>query len=93
MIAVIIFFSMAVIIAVWCITVSITTESNEWLAFLFLSVFFIVGGMAALDSTPINKDVRDGEAHCVEQNHIEVVNGDTVNIYKTYRIEWIENSK
>jgi hypothetical protein len=50
-------------------------------------------GVITLDSIPTNKDVRKGEAYYIEQNHIEVVNGDTVNNYKTYQIEWIENSK
>ena len=77
----------------WCITVSITTELEMWLFFLILSIFCMVGGMAVVDSTPTNKDVREGEAHYIEQNHIEVVNGDTINTYKTYQIVWIENSK
>ena len=93
MIVATILFSAAVGIAVWSITVSIITEANEWLSFLFISLFCIVGGLAAVDLTPTNKDVRDGEAHYVEQNHIEVVNGDTVNIYKTYEIVWNQNTK
>ena len=93
MIAATILFFTAVGIAVWSITLSITTASNEWLLFLFISLFCIVGGVAAVDLTPTNKNVRDGEAHYVEQNHIEVVNGDTVNIYKTYEIVWNQNTK
>ena len=93
MITATILFSIAIIIAVWCITVSITTELEMWLFFLILSIFCMVGGMAVVDSTPTNKDVREGEAHYIEQNHIEVVNGDTINTYKTYQIVWIENSK
>ena len=93
MITATILFSIAIIIAVWCITVSITTELEMWLFFLILSIFCMVGGMAVVDSTPTNKDVREEEAHYIEQNHIEVVNGDTINTYKTYQIVWIENSK
>lgn len=93
MITATILFSIAIIIAVWCITVSVTTELEMWLFFLILSIFCMIGGMAVVDSTPTNKDVREGEAHYIEQNHIEVVNGDTVNSYKTYQIKWIENSK
>ena len=47
----------------------------------------------ARDSTPTNKDVKNGKAYYVEQNHVEIVNGDTINNYKTYEIVWIENSK
>ena len=93
MITATILFSIAIIIAVWCITVSITTELEMWLFFLILSIFCMVGGIAVVDSTPTNKDVREGEAHYIEQNHIEVVNDDTINTYKTYQIVWIENSK
>ena len=93
MIAAMILFSIAIVIAVWCITVDSITKSGMWLLFLISSALFIVGGIAAIDLTPTNKDVREGEAHYVEQNHIEVVNGDTINTYKTYEIVWIENSK
>jgi hypothetical protein len=88
-----ILFPIAVGIAVWCITMSSLTKSEIWLLFLLFSVFCTLGGIKAIDSTPMNKDVREGKAHYVEQNHIEVLNGDTVNNYKTYQIEWIDNSK
>ena len=91
MIAAIILFSVAVVIAVWCITMSSTTESDMWLLFLIVSLFCVIGGIAVIDSTPMNKDVREGKAHYVEQNHIEIVNCDTVNNYKTYQIEWNQN--
>ena len=93
MIAAIILFSVAVVIAVWCITMSNTTESDMWLLFLIPSLFCVIGGVAVIDLTPTNKDVREGEAHYVEQNHIEVVNGDTINTYKTYQIVWNQNTK
>ena len=89
MIAAIILFSLAIGIAVWSITVSSLTKESEWLLFLV----FALAGATVLASTPTNKNVREGKAHYVEQNHIERVNGDTVNTYKTYQIEWIENSK
>lgn len=84
MILAMIFFSIAIGIAVWGITVSSVTKSSIWLLFLTFSVFCIIMGITIIDSTPTNKDVREGEAHYVEQNHIEVVNGDTINNYKTY---------
>ena len=93
MITATILFSIAIIIAVWCITVDSTTESGMWLLFLIPSAFFIVGGIVAIDLTPTNKDVREGEAYYIEQNHIEFLNGDTINTYKTYEIVWIENFK
>jgi hypothetical protein len=93
MIAAMILFSIAIGVAVWCITVSSITEEGMWIVFLILSVFCIMGGIIAIDSTPTNKDVREGKAHYIEQNHIEVVNGDTINTYKTYEIVWMENSK
>ena len=80
-------------ITVWSITMSITTELDTWLLCLFISLFCTIGGIASFDLTPTNKDVREGEAHYVEQNHIEVVNGDTINTYKTYKIEWRKNFK
>lgn len=58
-----------------------------------VSIVFGVCGVASLDLTPTNMDVREGEAHYIEQNHVEVVNGDTVNVYKTYQIEWNRNTK
>jgi len=93
MIAVTILFSIAVGVAVWSITVSVFTRSELWLLFLIFSVFCILGGLITIDFTPTNKDVREGKAYYIEQNHVEVVNGDTINNYKTYEIEWVENSK
>lgn len=93
MIAATILFSIAVGIAVWSITVSVITRSEIWLLFLIFSGFCVIGGFIAIDFTPTNKDVREGKAHYIEQNHVEIANGDTINTYKTYQIEWIENSK
>lgn len=93
MIAAMILFSIAIGIAVWCITVSSITKAYMWLLLLIPSVYCIAIGVVTIDSIPTNKDVRERRAHYVEQNHIEVVNGDTINTYKTYKIEWIENFK
>lgn len=88
-----ILFPIAVGLAVWSITVSSITKSDIWLIFLIFTVFCIIGGLIALDSTPTNTDVRKGRAHYIEQNHVEIVNGDTINNYRTYKIVWTENSK
>ena len=93
MIAATILFSIAIGIAVWSITVSIASESEIWLLFLIFSVVGIVGGITIIGLIPTNNDVREGKAHYIEQNHIEVLNGDTINTYKTYQIEWNQNTK
>ena len=93
MIAAMILFSIAGTILLWSIIVSITTNNGYWL--LGLSITTVLGfiGISILCDTPTNKDVQKGEAYYIEQNHIEVVNGDTINTYKTYEIVWIENFK
>lgn len=93
MIVAMILFSAALAIAVWCITMSSTTEERIWIIFLILSGFCILAGLIIMHSIPTNKNVKEGRARYVEQNHIEIVNGDTIDNYKTYQIEWIENSK
>lgn len=93
MIVAMILFAIAIGMAVWCITVSSISEEAIWLLFLIFAGVCTIIGIASLATTPTNKDVREGEAHYVEQNHIEVVNGDTVNNYKTYQIEWNQNTK
>jgi hypothetical protein len=93
MIAAMILFTIAIGIAVWCITVSSITKLYLWLLFLIFSAYCVAIGIVTIDSIPTNNDVKEGKAQYVEQNHIEVVNGDTVNNYKTYQIVWIENSK
>ena len=93
MIAAMILFTIAIGIAVWCITVSSITEEAIWLLSLIFAGFCVMSGVITLDLTPTNKDVRKGEAHYIEQNHIELLNGDTINTYKTYEIVWIENFK
>ena len=93
MIAAIILFSIAVVIAVWCITVSSITKSYLWLLFLIPSVYCAIIGIATIVQIPTNNDVKEGKAQYVEQNHVEIVNGDTVNNYKTYQIVWNQNTK
>lgn len=88
-----ILFTIAIGITVWCITVSSNTKLCLWLLFLIPSIYCAIIGIVIINSIPTNNDIKDGKAHYIEQNHIEVVNGDTVNNYKTYQIEWIENSK
>ena len=93
MITAIILFSIAVIIAILSISISYATETQEWSICMLLALPVSIAGIAKLDLTPTDKDVREGEAHYIEQNHIEVVNGDTLNTYKTYQIEWNQNTK
>ena len=93
MIAAMILFSIAIVVAVWSITVTSLTDIGEWLLFLIFAFVSATGGVAVLDSTPTDKDVKKGKAHYVEQNHIEVVNNDTINNYKTYEIVWNRNTK
>jgi hypothetical protein len=53
----------------------------------------MIFGFAVSSTTPTVRNVREGTAHYVEQTHIEILNGDTVNNYKTYQIEWNQNTK
>lgn len=93
MIVATILFTIASIILLFSIIMSIHTGIPEWLLMTIISLFLSTSGAIALNDTPKNTDVRKGKAHYVEQNHIEVVNSDTINNYKTYKIEWIKNSK
>ena len=93
MIIAIILFTIAIVIAVWCITVSSITRESEWLMFLVFTFIGVTGGAVILYSTPTNNDIKDGKAHYIEQNHIELFNGDTINTYKTYQIVWNQNTK
>ncbi len=93
MIALIILFSIAGTNLIWSIIISAVTKEEEWLWVNALTVFLLAIGLGLLLSTPTNSSVKNKEAHYVEQNHIEVVNGDTINTYKTYQIEWNQNTK
>lgn len=89
----IVLFILAIIIAILGITLAIHTGTAAYLSFLCFAFPFCIIGLILQCSTPTDADVKKGTAHYVEQNHIEIVNGDTINNYKTYKIEWIENFK
>ena len=93
MIAATILFTIAGIILLFSIIGCVYTNTPEWLLLIIISLVLSAGGAVTLKETPRNTHVKKGKAHYVEQNHIEVVNGDTINNYKIYQIEWIENSK
>lgn len=88
-----ILFSIAATNLIWSIITTFVTEKGGWLLGLILSVFLSIIGVVTILEVPTNSDVKEGKAYYVEQNHVEVVNGDTINNYKTYQIVWIENSK
>jgi hypothetical protein len=92
MIGAFILFSIAATNLIWSIITTFVTEKRGWLLGLILSVFLSIIGVATIFEAPTDTDVKNGKAHYVEQNHIEVVNGDTINNYKTYEIVWIKNS-
>lgn len=89
----VILFGLAIVSIVIGITLAIHTKVVEYLFLLFFAFIFFVIGLAVQCPTPTNKDVKEGKAHYVEQNHIEIVNGDTISNYKTYKIEWNQNTK
>ena len=93
MIGATILFNIAGVILLLSVILSINTKTPEWILMSIVSLFLGGVGVITLNDTPRNIHVRKGKAHYIEQNHIEVVNGDTVNNYKTYEIVWIENSK
>lgn len=88
MIVATILFTIAGVILLFSIIAGAHTNTPEWLLLIVISLVLSASGAVILKETPRNTHVRKGEAHYVEQNHIEVVNGDTVNNYKTYQIEW-----
>lgn len=88
MIAALILFSIAATNLIWCIITAFATKYEEWLFSLILSGVLSIIGVATILEAPTDSDVKKGDAYYVEQNHIEVLNGDTVNTYKTYSIEW-----
>jgi hypothetical protein len=92
MIVATILLSIAITTLIWCM-INIITDNKYWFITLIIGGTLSFVGVGILYDTPTNNDVKEGTAHYVEQNHIEVVNGDTINTYKTYKIEWIENSK
>lgn len=92
MIGAFILFSIAATNLIWSIITTFVTGDEEWLFSLILSGFLSIIGVTTIFDVPTDSDVRKGKAHYVEQNHVEVVNGDTINNYKTYEIVWIKNS-
>lgn len=93
MIAALILFSIAATNLIWSIITTFVTEKRGWLLGLILSVFLSIIGVVTILEAPTNSDVKEGKAYYVEQNHVEVLNGDTVNNYKTYEIIWNQNTK
>lgn len=89
----IILFVLAIILIIIGITLAIYTKIPEYLFFVCFAIMFGMIGLAIQYPIPNDDDVKEGTAHYVEQNYIEVINGDTINNYKTYRIEWIKNTK
>ena len=91
MIAAAILLSIAGTTLLWSIINGIVTDNGHFLGSgLVITGVLCFVGIAILFTTPTNNDVRKGEAHYVEQNHIEIVKGDTVLNYTTYEIQWIK---
>ena len=94
MIVATILFSIAGTLAVCGIIFYYLADTITWMcASVFLSFVFMIFGFAISSTTPTVRDVREGTAYYVEQTHIEILNGDTVNNYKTYEIVWNQNTK
>lgn len=91
MIAAAILLSIAGTTLLWSIIVGMVTDNGHFLGTgLVMTGVLCFVGIAILFTTPTNEDVRRGEAHYIEQNHIEIVNNDTVLNYTTYEIQWIK---
>lgn len=88
MIAALILFSIAAANLIWSIIITVITKSEEWLFCFILSAALSILGVVFIFDTPTNSNVRKGNAHYVEQTHIEVLDGDTISTYKTYSLEW-----
>ena len=87
----IILFVSAIVLAIISIMFALYTKVPEYLLFIWLSIILCVIGIAVQYPAPNKDDVKEGNAHYVEKTHIEIVNGDTINNYKTYKIEWNQN--
>lgn len=91
MVAAAILLSIAGTTLLWSIIVGIVTDNGHFLGSgLVITGVLCFVGIAILFTTPTNEDVRKGEAHYIEQNHIEIVNGDTISKHTTYEIQWIK---
>lgn len=89
----IILFGLAIVSIIIGIILALYTKVAEYLFLLILAFIFFILGCAVQCPVPTNHDVKEGTAHYIEQIHIEVVNDDTINTYKTYQIEWNQNTK
>lgn len=87
----IILFGLAIVSIIIGIILALYTKVAEYLFLLILAFIFFIFGCAVQYPIPTNHDVREGTAHYIEQVHIEIVNGDTINNYKTYEIVWNQN--
>lgn len=83
-----ILFSIAAINLIWTIIIAFVSRNPFWLLSIIISFCLSIIAIAAMSNTPTDSNVKKGNAYYVEQNHIEVLNGDTINTYKTYSIEW-----
>ena len=89
-----ILFSIAGTLAVCGIIFYYLADTITWVcAPVFLSFVLMIFGFAISSTTPTVKNVKEGTAYYREQTHIDILNGDTINNYKTYEIVWKENSK
>lgn len=94
MVAATILLSLAAATFIWGIVISIISNKYRLLGLgLIMSGILSFVGICILCVTPTNKDVREGNAHYIEQSHIKIVNGDTIYNYKTYQIVWDQNTK
>lgn len=89
----IILFGLAIVSIIIGIILALYTKVAEYPFLLILAFIFFILGCVVRCPVPTNHDVKEGTAHYVEQNHIEIANGDTINTYKTYEIVWNRNTK
>lgn len=89
----IILIALAIIIIVGSVGSSFVAKIPEFLFALPFGFILFIAGLSIQYPIPNDEDVKNGRAHYIEQNHIEVVNGDTINAYKTYEIVWNQNTK
>lgn len=87
----IILFALAIVITIGSICTASIKRIPEFLFLLIQAFILFILGLSVQYPIPNNDDVKEGTAHYIEQTHIEIVNGDTINNYKTYKIEWNQN--
>lgn len=71
----IILFALAAIIIIGCISSAIITRTPQILSLLPFPFISFIAGLTIQHSIPHDDDVKNGKAHYVEQNHVEIVNG------------------